>query len=255
MNYASHYSQALRYSAVTAHPNYDRDGINPDIHAVLTAIAAAPDDLTDAPHYPQSKENANVILGSGDTNLFPSLGAALQEEGHPLAALYPWDRLERGLKIDDALHSTRVYRRGTGGSNSELTDFGNLHPSRQLLFLADEGTHDYESYDQAAHAHRAIAENIRRAVPDASAKEIAHAVERASHKARLLKRDRAGEGVVSNYDDSLRRHLADPDYFAHPDTHVWKRHNHESRVVRLDHLLMLPESHARRYGATKKGKQ
>jgi hypothetical protein len=241
VDYSRDYSRALRYA---------RTVVNPDVHALLHAVAAEDDD-----RFPQSKEVANVILGSGDTNLWPQLGLSLATEGHPLAKALPWAKVERGLQIDDALHGTRLIDSGSG-LNAVVRRFGELPPHRQLFHLGDDahagvtvsfGDRGWQVREAAVPA--AIPAEIKRRVPDATDAEVAAAVERAHHRARVLRTDQRAASVTTGYDAAVANHLRDPQRFPnHPDNYHWRHYDHTATVVRPHDLLSLPTTHARRYG-------
>lgn len=238
--------RVLKYGAgVTPHPNYERDGYSPDLHALLTTVASAEEDK-----YPTSVENANVILGSGITNLWPSLGAALKAEGHPLAKALNWKTVERGLQLDHALQTTRVIHKGHG-MNADVATFDSLHPGRQRFLLT--GVSSWSGMEEHSEdARNAILANMTRQVPDVNPTELAKALERAKQRADILAEDKRRESAHTGYRMEVERHERFPDQANHPDqTRYWNRMGFEGPpapvTVNPIQLLLLKPKHARRY--------
>lgn len=227
------------------HPNYDREGYSPDLHALLTTVAG-----DDADKYPASVENANVIRLSGRTDLWPSLGAALKSEGHPLAGALNWKTVERGLKLDDALHSAIVTHSGSG-LNAKSDAFGSLPPHRQRALLSGYHAAGLGVEPLSGSVRQRLEAEIKRKVPDAKDPEIAKALERAQQRADVLAEDQRRRSLEVGYRTELERHLRQPETYAHPDNYYWRRYGFDGTPpptpVDPTVLLRLKPKHARRY--------
>jgi hypothetical protein len=236
----------LKYGkSIDPHPHFDRNGYSPDLHALLTTVAAADEDK-----YPTSVENASVILGSGTTTLFPSLGKALAAEGHPLAGALNWKTVEKGLALDHALHTTFVTHSGYG-LNAKVATFDSLHPSKQRSLLTGYG-HVIGRDEYSDAARQRLTEEMKRKVPDAKDIDIRKALERAEYRAGVLAEDRRRESAHTGYRIELERHNRDPAGWNHPDeTRYWGRMGFEGPPepikINPETLLLLKAKHARRY--------
>jgi hypothetical protein len=159
---------------IEPHPLFARDGVNPHLSHLLTSIAAAEE------RYPESGEIATVILAGGHTDLLPQLGVALKREGHPDAGTVRWKHAPRAVATDHAMLHTHVMS-GTSHYDNRVALFRHLTPFMQMVTAGDPAGDTRRSGRMSAEA--------KRAVPDATDREIAASFARLRSRADLLHRD------------------------------------------------------------------